>query len=296
MSISKQIDLIGFTRCCITQEKSDAMLFALFEKFGMFPGWLISATVVFLRYSIFAGLAFSIFYLIWKKPLYRYRIQSRFPKAYKIRHEILHSLSTAAVFAGLGVGIYFLHKAGFSRIYLDIDQYGWWYLAGSFIALTFIHDTYFYWMHRLMHHPRLFGLLHRAHHVSNNPTPWAALSFHPLEAVVEIGIVPLAVLIMPLHPLVLMVFTTWSLAFNIMGHLGYELFPRGFVRHPIGKWFNTSTHHNMHHSRSGCNYGLYYNFWDRLMGTNAPDYEQTFESVSTRAREGKAAPEELGYS
>lgn len=260
------------------------MLFSIYEKFGILPGWLLSAFFVFARYAVFAGLAFLIFYLIWKKAWQPLRIQERYPKMDKVWHEMLHSFSTALVFAGLGVGIYFLYQAGYTRIYTDIHAYGWGYLVLSFFALTFLHDTYFYWMHRLMHHPRLFNLLHKVHHISNNPTPWTSLSFHPLEAMVEIGIIPLAVLVLPLHPLALFAFSTWSLFFNIMGHLGYELFPRGFVRHPIGKWLNTSTHHNLHHSRSNCNYGLYYNFWDRLLGTNAPDYEQTFDAIKERTR------------
>ena len=41
-------------------------------------------------------------------------------------------------------------------IYSDIDAYGWfWYLASVPVYL-FLHDTYFYWTHRMMHHPRVF--------------------------------------------------------------------------------------------------------------------------------------------
>ncbi|PHN06734.1 sterol desaturase family protein [Flavilitoribacter nigricans] len=258
------------------------MLFPIYEKFGLLPSWALGSLLVFARYALFAGISFLVFYLIWKKNWLPFRIQERFPPWRKIRHELIHSLATAGVFAALGIGIYFLYRAGYTRLYTEIETYGWAYLLFSFFLLTVIHDTYFYWMHRLMHHPRLFGLLHKVHHISNNPTPWASLSFHPLEAMVEIGIVPLAVLVMPLHPLALFAFSIWSLFFNLLGHLGYELFPRGFVRHPVGKWFNTSTHHNMHHSRSNCNFGLYYNFWDRLLGTNATDYEQTFDAIKSR--------------
>jgi len=47
---------------------------------------------------------------------------------------------------------------------------------------------------------------------------------------------------------------------------------------------NTSTHHNMHHQRSNCNYGLYFNFWDRVMGTNDSRYELEFERIKERQR------------
>jgi sterol desaturase/sphingolipid hydroxylase (fatty acid hydroxylase superfamily) len=35
----------------------------------------------------------------------------------------------------------------------------------------------------------------------------------------------------------------------------------------------------MHHRLVKCNYGLYFNIWDRLMGTNHPDYEKSFNEV-----------------
>ncbi len=255
------------------------MMSLLIEKFGLLNGWIVGALFVLLRYLFFAGLAFSFCYIIWKKSLAKYKIQQRFPKIERIWHEIQHSIYTAFVFAMMGVGIYFLKQAGYSKVYNDIHEFGWAYLVFSFFFLTFLHDTYFYWMHRWMHHPSLFPILHKVHHVSNNPTPFASLSFHPLEAIVEIGIVPIAVFFIPFHPVVLFLFAIWSLFFNILGHLGYELFPPGFVHHPIGRWLNTSTHHNMHHARSNCNYGLYYNFWDTVMKTNAPDYREKFEQI-----------------
>ena len=52
-----------------------------------------------------------------------------------------------------------------------------------------------------------------------------------------------------------------------MGHLGYETFPKSLIKHPIGKWQNNATNHNLHHQLSKYNYGLYFTFWDRLMGT-----------------------------
>jgi len=40
-----------------------------------------------------------------------------------------------------------------------------------------------------MHHKKLFRWFHLVHHQSTNPSPWAAYAFHPLEAVVEAGII-----------------------------------------------------------------------------------------------------------
>jgi sterol desaturase/sphingolipid hydroxylase (fatty acid hydroxylase superfamily) len=43
----------------------------------------------------------------------------------------------------------------------------------------------------------------------------------------------------------------------------------------------------MHHHYSKGNYGLYFNFWDRLMGTNHPNYEKEFLKVAKRAKDQK---------
>ena len=50
------------------------------------------------------------------------------------------------------------------------------------------------------------------------------------------------------------------------------------------KWvLNTPTNHIMHHETLRGNYGLYFNVWDRLMGTNHANYEARFEEVTSRS-------------
>jgi sterol desaturase/sphingolipid hydroxylase (fatty acid hydroxylase superfamily) len=43
---------------------------------------------------------------------------------------------------------------------------------------------------------------------------------------------------------------------------------------------NTPTHHAMHHEKVGANYGLHFNFWDRMLGTNHAEYERRFAAVT----------------
>jgi sterol desaturase/sphingolipid hydroxylase (fatty acid hydroxylase superfamily) len=134
-----------------------------------------------------------------------------------------------------------------------------------------------------MHWKKIYPYVHKIHHKSVNPTPWAAFAFHPLEAIMEVGIVPIMVFLIPLHPLALLSWVLYQTGMNVLGHLGFELFPKGFTTGRITKWHNTSVHHNMHHKHVNCNYGLYYNFWDRIMGTNHVRYSEEFESIKLRA-------------
>ena len=167
--------------------------------------------------------------------------------------------------------------------YTNIRQYGLAYAIIAFPLMLLIHDTYFYWIHRIMHHPRLFRLFHLTHHKSNNPSPWAAYAFHPLEAVLESLIFVLFLFTIPVHSLHLKFFFIFSLIYNVYGHLGYELYPRHFSKHWLGKWLNTSVAHNMHHQYFKGNYGLYFTIWDRAMGTLRKDYDENYDEVTSRS-------------
>lgn len=242
-------------------------------------------TVTSLRYIAFAGVAYLIFW-VWKREKWKYkRIQVEYPEKKKLVDEFKWSMSTMVIFGLIGIGIHFAKKAGHTQIYANIGDFGWGYFLFSIVAMIVIHDTYFYFTHRMMHHKLLFKTMHKVHHNSTNPSPWAAFSFHPTEAVVEAMIVPLIVFIMPAHGLAILAFLIYMTFMNVLGHLGFELYPKGFTNHWLGKWNNTATHHNMHHKYYSSNFGLYFNFWDRMMGTNHERYTETFEEVKSREPE-----------
>ena len=157
------------------------------------------------------------------------------------------------------------------------------YYILAFPLMFIIHDTYFYWTHRLMHHKKLFNIMHLVHHKSTNPSPWAAYAFHPFESIVEVGIFVVFLFTIPVHKTHIPLFFLFSIIYNIYGHLGWELYPKGFSKTSIGKWINTSVNHNQHHKYFKGNYGLYTLFWDRMMGTIRPDYDEAFEEVKNRS-------------
>jgi sterol desaturase/sphingolipid hydroxylase (fatty acid hydroxylase superfamily) len=246
--------------------------------------WLLIYGVLLLRYIIFAGILFLIFYVWKKRELLYKKIQSQFPEPKRIWFEIKYSLSTFAVFATMACANFWLTKNGYTKIYFDIAEHGWCYFVFSLVALIVIHDTYFYWAHRFMHLPGIFERVHKVHHRSNNPTPFAAFSFHPIEAVIEFGVIFIVSFLFPIHRFVILAFALFMIANNVIGHLGFELYPKGFTKNKLTFWLNTSTNHNMHHKFVSCNYGLYFNIWDRLMATNHKKYHDTFDEVAGRKR------------
>src|SRR4029079_5224578 len=137
--------------------------------------------------------------------------------------EIGYSFLSLAVFAFVGAGIFVLRKMGYTRIYTDFNAHSVAYFIFSVVFFIVAHDAYFYWTHRFMHWKKIYPYVHLIHHKSHNPTPWAAFAFHPLEALVEFGIVPLMVFTMPLHPAAILVWVLYQSGMNVLGHLGFEL-------------------------------------------------------------------------
>lgn len=237
-----------------------------------------------LRYLVFAGLAWVLGYR-WFVRRWRHRkIIPAMPRAEDVRHELGWSAVTLLIFGVIGTATLWLGSQGWNQIYWSVDERGWTWFALSIAAAIVLHDTYFYWTHRLMHHPRLFRRIHLTHHHSRNPTPWASYAFSPLEAIIEAGIFPLVALVIPMHPLAIGLFLLWQVVFNVTGHCGYEVYPAWLMRTWLGKVLNTPTNHVMHHEKAVGNYGIYFNVWDRWMGTNQDAYEERFLRVTSAVR------------
>jgi sterol desaturase/sphingolipid hydroxylase (fatty acid hydroxylase superfamily) len=234
------------------------------------------------RYLIAAGALAAILGLLPAGWIASRRLQRRLASASDRRREIVYSLQTALLFALNG---YFIHLGARSSVFVIKPGLPVSELAQAGITLVLMvvaHDAYFYWTHRAMHHPRLFRFFHRTHHRSQTPTPWAAYAFDAPEAVVQAIFLPLFLLFMPVHAVVIFVFLAHMIVRNVMGHAGVELHVRGWLSSRWLRWLNTTTHHDLHHSSGRWNYGLYFTWWDRLMGTEHPDYRRTFDRATQR--------------
>ncbi|MCP9755967.1 sterol desaturase family protein [Lacihabitans sp. CCS-44] len=235
------------------------------------------------NYFLTASIAFTIFYIFFKEKIELKKIQSKFPQSKDYRREIFYSIISIIIFSFPPVFILFNDGIRpYTLYYTDINQHSKLYFFSAFILMIFIHDAYFYWLHRLMHNKLLFKFVHLIHHKSTNPSPWAAYAFHPIEAILESGIFVLLLFIIPLQDWHLIVFFICSLIYNVYGHLGFELYPKGFSKNWFGKWINTSVNHNMHHQYFDGNYGLYFTFWDRIMGTIRPDYDEHYDKAKSK--------------
>lgn len=187
----------------------------------------------------------------------------------QIRREIKWSLASAAIY-GVPAGLAFWswRHLGWTQMYLDPLDYPVWYMPLSALIYLFAHDTWFYWTHRAMHWPALFRLAHSVHHNSRPPTAWAAMSFHPIEALSGAIVIPALVFMVPIHMGVLGLVLAVMTIMGVTNHMGWEMFPRWLVHSRFGKWMITASHHERHHEEYQCNYGLYFRFWDKVCGTD----------------------------
>ncbi len=242
--------------------------------------WLLTCFLLFLiimvRYLLIAGLAY---WLLWLRPevTWARKLFSKSPPKGMVAKEIGWSLLTSAIYAVPGAYMLESWKQGGTAIYMVLAPSDLIYLPASVFLFLFLHDTYFYWSHRLMHLPKLYPIFHKVHHQSKPPTPWAAFSFHPYETLLGAAVIPLMAWFIPIHVSGLVFILTLMTIASVLNHCGYEVLPDRVLRGFIGEHCITAAHHNLHHSRFNCNYALYFRFWDKIMSTDVWDkyYEES---------------------
>jgi lathosterol oxidase len=231
---------------------------------GIFAFFLVAQIA---RYVAFSGGVDLILAYAPASWLEAHRFQDSSRKPEDLRREVRYSLSTILIYSVIYAFIFAPSVRVHTRIYWQASEFGWIWFAASLPLLIVLHDTYFYWMHRFLHHPRMFARVHRIHHLSGSPSAWASQAFHPLEAFFEmIWIVP-TVFLMPLDFRILIAFSFFSFASNTLGHSEMNAVPIALREAWPMKAFNTSSEHHGHHRSFRENYGLYFRFWDRVMGT-----------------------------
>ncbi len=245
--------------------------------------WVL-VLIIFARYFLIATIAFTVYYVIRRKAWKFKKIQQKFPVRGDYLREFLYSVATTFIFAGIGYLIFATPFVKLTQIYYDFSEYSVGYFIASIFLMIVIHDTYFYWTHWLMHRKPIYKYVHKVHHLSTNPSPWAAMAFHPLEAVIEALVIVVIAMAIPFHPMAIGIFLLFMMIYNVYGHLGYELYPKGFSRTYIGRWINTSVNHNLHHQFFNGNYGLYFLFWDRIMGTLENTYDEKFDEATSKGQ------------
>lgn len=228
--------------------------------------------IILCRYFLVAGGTYWLVYAVCRQ---RFGQQpAPLPSGRSIRHDIYLSILSAGVFAGVAALTLSGYDWGLTRLYHDPYQYGLGYLGVSYGAVLVLQDTYFYFTHRLLHHPWLFRWLHQGHHRSRYPTPWTSFAFDPLEAIGQSLFLVGVICVVPLHFMTVMAVLVTMTIWAVINHLGIDHLPRSFPHQWFGKWCIGPAHHAIHHRKYRWHYGLYFTFWDHLLGTQDPQYDE----------------------
>ena len=239
------------------------------------PFWFLIITIALFaiiigRYFLIAGLFYGIFYVWQKEKWQSHKINKQSYKAGQFQKEMKRSILSGGIFSIFGTAVLWLWQNGYTKIYDSFNSNDWWWIPLSCVITLIIHETYYYWLHRWMHHPKVFRVVHQWHHDSKVASPWTAFSFHPIETVIQAIFFPLLVLILPLHVYLLLFLLVIMSISSVINHLDIEIYPIWFIKSRIGKAFIGSTHHSLHHKQFKYNFGLYFTWWDVAAKTESP--------------------------
>lgn len=233
---------------------------------------LIYFAVTVLGYFAAAG---SLYWVLYLRPSSRFaagRTRDSI-RSDTISSDIILSVLSSGIFAVCAAIMTTAYELGHTRIYLQPQQYGFWYLGFSLALVLVLQDAYFYFTHRLSHHPRCYRWLHQGHHHSKNPTPWTAFAFDPAEAMIQALYLIGVTMIIPMHLSVLIAVVMVMTMGALVHHFGVRLFSSSAFGKWLGSWMVGCTHHWLHHRKYTVHYGLYFTFWDRMLGTQYEGYE-----------------------
>jgi sterol desaturase/sphingolipid hydroxylase (fatty acid hydroxylase superfamily) len=244
---------------------SDPLVFALIST--------LFAVIVLLRYLAFSGMYHYLFLIILRERFSKRYLHKKPPPRSQMMKEIAWSAWASAIFGVFGTAMLLLWQTGHTQLYIRISERSLYWLPLSLLIALLIHETYYYWLHRWMHRPGIYHLLHKVHHDSVVTSSWTSFSFHPLESLLQALIVPAILVLVPMHISVLIVFLIIMTISAIINHAGVEVYSRGFARNWLGRWIIGAAHHDLHHKQFRYNYGLYFTFWDKWMNTESPDFK-----------------------
>jgi lathosterol oxidase len=217
--------------------------------------WLTLVGAGVTIYFTLSGLSYLVVYVLARR---------RFHPDYVPDPASNHKAMRLAVVSTLGnitlmMPFQLLIASGHSRIYWAGTARGAMWIAVSVLLYIAFVDTWIYWVHRMLHTDFFYRHLHRYHHQWQVPNSWVSMAFHPVDSFLFALPVHLFGFLMPLHGFVYLGMQILMSFWSVSSHDRVSILRR--------RWFNYADNHTLHHWFYRCNYGQFFTFWDRLMGT-----------------------------
>lgn len=241
---------------------------ALFDRPLLYQLTTLFGFVVARALILAGGSSLWIRFSAWAQ---RHRIVAKGMDCSTLSSGLLTALLVLALDVALGITL--LHTG----VFQFVTDFTWGAFLLTFAAMFVWVEIYFYYSHRLLHHPKLFWL-HRQHHQQMPLNPWTSLSFSVGERVIVLfGAVVVPALItqfVAVPAVAILGYFFLNYVLNVFGHLNVEVIPNRWVRSFWGRWLLTPTYHGLHHIRYRGHYGLFTPFLDKLHGSYFEDYPE----------------------
>ena len=204
-----------------------------------------------------------------------------------MQHDLRHSIATLALVTILGFATTVLVLGDVLDVATErptgLD------FAAEVLVYVLLFDAYFYVLHRLLHTRALYRTIHAVHHRSTAPTVLTAFAFHPLEALLIIAFMPVAMSLVAIHLVSLVVVIAFLSGSIVLAHCGRDVLPDWWQRIPVLNWYVTPRIHEAHHRCRDCNYSATLSIFDRAFGTLRVDVRRS-DRIAPGARPSLTVP------
>ncbi|SCU83401.1 LADA_0C11210g1_1 [Lachancea dasiensis] len=193
--------------------------------------------------------------------------------------EIKQAVSAIPFMVLLTVPWFLLELQGMSKLYMTIDyeNHGVRQFFLEYVYFLMFTDCGIYLLHRWLHWPSVYKMLHKPHHKWLVTTPYASHAFHPVDGYIQSLPYHVYPMLFPLHKVSYLILFTFVNFWTVMIHDGEYL-----ANDPV---VNGAACHTVHHLYFNYNYGQFTTLWDRLGGSyREPDRELFNKSLKKSSK------------
>ncbi|KAK7079319.1 hypothetical protein SK128_021123 [Halocaridina rubra] len=226
--------------------------------------WICATSISYIFYLGVGGFLHWYYYVRQRERAIEWKCQpNKFMPPDLERHEIL--IGSFSLLLGSTVSAFiacYVMNGGDTKIYYDINEYGWlWYLASW--PVVFVWQDYLtYWHHRMYHTPFLYKNFHKLHHKYKQPTAFSVTAIHPVEFLHMQAVLISPMVLFPTHWTVFVTILVYIYYHGIIDHSGIN-----FKAHWWQPWQPDCIFHDNHHQYFHVNFGFNCEIWDKIHGT-----------------------------
>ncbi len=156
-----------------------------------------------------------------------------------------------------------------------------WYFVACVYLLFFWSTSNFYAIHRILHFPSIYRLVHKLHHRNVDIGPWSGISMHPLEHLMYFSPFVLWWFV-PVHPVIIILTGFYQALSPSLSHCGFDFLRIGKLCMKTGDWY-----HQLHHQYFNLNYGNTPTPFDKVFGSWHDGSEESLQKQKQLWREGR---------